>query len=71
MENATSKQMVYHILIRGDGAQDFHLANSTSTIMVGWPNNSQLSMVVHNVCNCFSLQGIKVANLTCLFMGTV
>lgn len=35
MENATTKQMVYHILIRGGGAQDFHLTNGATTITVG------------------------------------
>ena len=35
MENATTKQMVYHILFRGGGAQDFQLTNSATTIMVG------------------------------------
>lgn len=29
------KQLVYHILIRGDGAKDFHLTNSAATITVG------------------------------------
>lgn len=30
------KQMEYHILIRGENAEDFHIANASSSIMVGF-----------------------------------